>query len=152
MQFQVHDRRAIERGFVVPVAYILISIRDPDKPSVRYRRPSGLRDVLSLAFHDAEPCRRVELPTGIRLMQEEDAAKIWNFVKKHRGSVGAIVCHCEQGMSRSPAVALALADAFGEEHEAERIRLDSQPNQYIYDLLRKAIQADGESDAGLAET
>ena len=145
MQFHVHDRRTVERGFVIPEAYILISIRDPDKPGVRYRRPSGLRDVLSLAFHDAEPCRRVKLPTGVQLMQEQDAINIWKFVKQHRGSVGAIVSHCEQGMSRSPAVALALADAFGEEDEAERIRLDSQPNQYIYDLLRKAIDAGRES-------
>lgn len=84
MEFHVYDRRSVEQGFVVCEAYVLISIRDPDKPSVRYRRPSGLRDVLSLAFHDAEPSQGLKIPEGIQLMQVGDAIKIWEYVQQHR--------------------------------------------------------------------
>jgi predicted protein tyrosine phosphatase len=137
MQFHVYDRRAVERGIVVREAYVLISIRDPDKPRVRYRSPPGLRDVLSLAFHDAEPARGMNLPKGVKLMQAEDAVKIWEFVSQHREHIGAIVCHCEQGMSRSPAVAWALAEAL--EGDVDAILASSQPNEYVYELLRDTI-------------
>ena len=137
MQFIVHDRQSIEHGIVVRAAYIVISIRDPDKRPVRVPRPAGLRDVLFLTFHDAEPARGLKLPDHVQLMQASDATKIWDFVQQHRDEVGAIVCHCEQGMSRSPAVAAALAEALGE--DADAIRAESQPNQYVYELLRDTI-------------
>jgi len=113
MNFQVHDRRSIERGIILRTPYILISIRDPEKRPVRYRRPAGLIDVLSLAFHDAELCERMALPSGIRLKQPPDAVRIWEFVNSYRNRIGTIVCHCEQGLSRSPPVALALAESLG---------------------------------------
>jgi predicted protein tyrosine phosphatase len=137
MQFHVCDRRSVERGIVVREAYVLISIRDPEKPSVRYRRPVGLRDVLALAFHDAEPAPGIKLPKGVQLMRAEDAVKIWEFVQQHREHIGAIVCHCEQGMSRSPAVAWALAEAL--EGDVDAILASSQPNRYVYELLRNTI-------------
>jgi predicted protein tyrosine phosphatase len=137
MEFIVHDRQSIESGIVVRTAYILISIRDPDKPPVRVPRPAGLRDVLSLTFHDAEPARGFKLPDHVCLMQATDATSIWEFVQQHRDHVGTIVCHCEQGMSRSPAVALALAEALG--GDAASIRAESQPNQYVYEMLRDTI-------------
>ena len=137
MQFIVHDRRSVERGIVVRTPYVLVSIRDPDKPPVRARRAAGLRDVLFLAFHDAEPVRGWRLPPEIRLMQPLDAVRIWEFVQRHRDGIGTIVCHCEQGMSRSPAVALALAEAL--DGDAEAILAESQPNQYVYNLLRDTI-------------
>lgn len=137
MEFHVYDRRSVERGIVIREAYVLISIRDPDKPSVSHRRPSGLRDVLSLAFHDAEPAVGINLPKSVQLMQAEDAVKIWEFVQQHCKHIGAIVCHCEQGMSRSPAVAWALAEAL--EGDVGAILAESQPNKYVYELLRDTI-------------
>jgi len=137
MQFVVHDRRSIEHGIVVRTAYILISIRDPDKPPVRPRRPPGLLDVLFLAFHDAEPIDGLRLPAKVRLMQRQDAEQIWQFVQQYQDRIGTIVCHCEQGMSRSPAVALALAEAMG--GDANSILAESQPNRYVYDLLLDTI-------------
>jgi predicted protein tyrosine phosphatase len=137
MEFLVYDRRSIERGIVVHSAYILVSIRDPDKAPVRYRRPPALRGVLSLAFHDAEPASGLRLPPNICLMQRDDAVKIWEFVQQHRKHVGTIVCHCEQGMSRSPAVAVALAEVLG--GDADTLRAESQPNQYTYELMRDTI-------------
>lgn len=147
MEFHVFDRRSVEAGFVIRRPYVLISIRDPDKPAVRYRKPPALRGALELAFHDAEPVRGIRLPAGVRLMQQEDAAQIWRFVCQHRAQVGAIVCHCEQGMSRSPAIAWALAEVF--EGDAEAIVASSQPNRYVYELLRGTIaQLESEETRG----
>ena len=137
MQFLVHDRESIERGIVVKTAYVLISIRDPDRPEVRVRRSAGMLDALFLAFHDAEPVSGSKLPNQIRLMQPDDATKIWDFAQQYRSEAGTIVCHCEQGMSRSPAVAIALAEAL--DGDADAIRAESQPNQYVYELLRDTI-------------
>lgn len=137
MQFQVYDRRSVESGIVVREAYVLISIRDPDKPAVRFRQPAGRRDVLALAFHDAEPARGIKLPKGVQLMQTDDAVRIWEFVPQHREHIGAIVCHCEQGMSRSPAVAWALAEVL--DADVAAILAESQPNKYVYELLRDTI-------------
>ncbi len=135
MQFLVQDRRSIERGIVVRTAYVLISIRDPDKPPVQPRSPA--LDTLFLAFHDAEPVTGFRLPAKIRMMQPLDAVKIWQFVQQYQDQIGTIVCHCEQGMSRSPAVALALAEAMG--GDADSILAESQPNWYVHNLLRDTI-------------
>jgi len=40
-------------------------------------------------------------------------------------------------MSRSPAVALALAEGMG--GDGDGILAESQPNRYVYDLLRDTI-------------
>ena len=137
MEFIVTDRRTIEKGIIVRSAYVVISIRDPGKHKARLRKTSGLRDALFLAFHDAESADGLVLPPSIQLMTVSDAERIWRFVQEHLGNVGTIVCHCEQGMSRSPAVAVALAEALGENTEA--ILACAQPNWNVYNLLRATI-------------
>ncbi len=51
--------------------------------------------------------------------------------------IGAIVVHFEQGMSRNPAVAAALAEALGE--DPTTIVAWTQPNQTVYQLLKSTI-------------
>lgn len=129
----VTDRESIERGVLVRSSYVVVSIHDPDKPPARVRRQSGLRDVLHLAFHDAEPSQAMGLPEHVVLMTSEQAAQVWAFVRKWAGQVGAVVVHCEQGMSRSPAVAAALCRALGGD-EARFFR-EHQPNPYVFRLM-----------------
>jgi len=145
MDFIVQDRHSVEKGILVRSSYVVISIRDPDKRKVRIRKQSGLRDSLHLAFHDADPTSTLVLPHGIRLMTVEHAKKIWQFVRKWDGKVGAIVVHCEQGMSRSPAVAAALCKAFGGD-ESPFFR-DYQPNRHVYRLML-ASRSEGEGKGG----
>ncbi len=133
MEFIVSDRRSVERGVLVRSAYALISIRDPDKPPVRVPQQSGLRAVLSLAFHDAEPAANLRLPEGIALMSDAQAKEIWNFVRQWQDQVGAFVVHCEQGMSRSPAVAAAICRCMG--GYERKFWEEYQPNQHVYTLV-----------------
>lgn len=133
MKIIVTDRESIESGIVVLSSYIVVSIHDPDKRKAAVRKQSGLRDLLHVAFHDAEPVASMSLPVGVKLMTADDAAAIWKFADAHRHTVGAVVVHCEQGMSRSPAVAAAIAKAWALE-EAPFWRRH-QPNRYVYDLM-----------------
>ncbi len=75
----------------------------------------------------------MSLPTGVKLMTADDAAAIWKFVNRYRDDVGAVVVHCEQGMSRSPAVAAAIAYAWALDDAPFWRR--HQPNRYVYDLM-----------------
>lgn len=145
MQFIVEGRQAVERGIVVRCPYIVISIRDPGRRPARIRRTAGLRGTLHLSFHDAEPTTAMRLPDSITLMTVADAERIWAFVQEHLPEIGAIVCHCEQGMSRSPAVAAALAEALGE--APTPIVRWTQPNQTVYRLLKKTITRLQQDDA-----
>jgi predicted protein tyrosine phosphatase len=121
------------RGILVRSSYILISIRDPDKRKVRVPKQLGLRDVLHLAFHDAELADNMTLPEDITLMTEKHARQVWSFVKKWENEVGTVVVHCEQGMSRSPAIAAALCKRLG--GDESRYFKHYQPNQHVYRLM-----------------
>ena len=137
MEFIVTSRESIEKGIRVRSSYVVISIRDPDKKKARVRRQAGLRDVLYVAFHDAEPAERFALPAEIKLMTPGQARKIRQFMDAHKADVGAIVVHCEQGMSRSPAVAAALCKLMG--GDDRRFWREFQPNRFVYSLVLEAI-------------
>ena len=131
----VSSRAAVEAGIVVRPAYVLISIRDPGLRPPRIPRQSGLRGLLSLAFHDAEP-GGMDLPTGVVLMREGQAEQVCQFVRQWETEAGAVVVHCEQGASRSPAVAAALAKCLGLDEGP--FRRFCQPNPYVYRLVTDA--------------
>ena len=136
MRIIVTDRESVERGLAMQEPYILISIRDPEKMPVRLRHCLLCKGVLELAFHDAESVEGFVPLDTITYMTEMDAGAIWDFVHKHEGDYGIIVVHCEQGMSRSPAVAAALAK--GLRLDASASWQEHQPNQYVYETVLAA--------------
>ena len=136
MEFIVTDRRSIEKGLVVRSPYILISVRDPGTHNPQIRRGSGFRDVLFLAFHDAEPSNNLELPDDIVLMTPEDAKSIWDFVYRWHDDIGTIVCHCEQGMSRSPAIAIGVCR--GLDADPSNLEAEFSPNSFVRNLVISA--------------
>ncbi len=136
LEFTVTDRESVEDGILVRGSYVVISIHDPEKRPARVVRQSGLRDVLRLAFHDAEPSDDMKLPDDIVLMTAEQARRVWQFVQRWEGEVGIVVVHCEQGMSRSPAVAATLCRAYG--GDEQRFFNDFQPNLYVYGLMKRS--------------
>jgi predicted protein tyrosine phosphatase len=140
MKILVTDRRSIEAGVVVRTPYVVISIRDPGTSKPEIPRPTSLKGVFYTAFHDAEPAFGLQLPIYIVMMNAEQAKAIWRFVDHYRNGINTIVCHCEQGMSRSPAVALALAEVLGEDGDVEMISKSYQPNAYVCRLMRSAIR------------
>jgi predicted protein tyrosine phosphatase len=133
LKFIVTDRSGIEAGVLVKSAYIVISIHDTYSPPARVKKQSGLRGLLQLAFDDAEPTTSTELAGTFTLMTAEQAEKIWNFVHEQKDQVGAVVVHCEAGVSRSPAVAAGLCKGLGG-YDRQFFRR-YQPNMHVYRLM-----------------
>jgi predicted protein tyrosine phosphatase len=133
MEFIVRDRESVEQGILVRSSYIMISIRDPERQKVRVPKQSGLRDVLYLAFHDVDPAGDTALAEDVTLMTDEDARRIWSFVKKWENEIGTVVVHCEKGMSRSPAVAAALCKSMGGDDRL--FWQEYRPNRFVYRLM-----------------
>lgn len=131
MKVYVVDRQQIQAGVLVRGSYVVITIADPEMARAAVKRQSGLLDVLSLHFHDAEPWSGN--PSNIRLMDEHDARAIYDFVKEWKGKADALVVNCVAGMSRSPAVAIGICQAMG--WDCQDIIEDSQPNAYVLDLV-----------------
>jgi len=138
MDIFVFSREEIEAGVIVPSDYVVISIGDPDKPRARVKAEAGLRDVLYVAFRDAEPSPSAMVSAEAGPMTAAHAEAIRDFVRRHQGSVGAIVVHCEQGMSRSPAVAAAVSQSLGLDYR--RFFQMYAPNRHVYDLVMDAFE------------
>jgi predicted protein tyrosine phosphatase len=134
-----YSRREVERGIRFKGSYALISIRDPGSPAVRIPKQSGLVEVLELQFHDAEPTSSMTLPSGIEIITEDLAFQIAEFVRRHHTVVDGFAIHCEQGMSRSPAVGAAIARYLKQPHE--RYWQEHQPNRYVYELTLEALES-----------
>jgi predicted protein tyrosine phosphatase len=143
MRILVSDRQSIERGVLAKTNYVVISIHDPDKPKAKVRRTAGLKATLVLPFNDTEPLPGRVLPSTMRVMSADQAAEIVEFVNRHKAEVGTIVVHCEQGMSRSPAVAAAVCKLLG--GDDRRFFREYQPNEFVYRLVLEAHSKEAES-------
>ena len=88
---------------------ICISIRSPGQEPAKLNE--GFLAVLRLYFSDLgglkEPYLDDEAP-----LSAEDADRIVAFVAEHHTDAQSIIIHCEAGISRSVAVALAISTSF----------------------------------------
>ncbi|MCE9557114.1 MAG: hypothetical protein K8T91_27520 [Planctomycetes bacterium] len=134
MNLIVASREEIEHGIVVREPYGVVSISDPGSRRPKIRRPATFRGAVYVKFHDAEPVTGSNLPPEVVLINQQHVNAIWRFVEMHRLQLRTIVVHCEQGMSRSPAVAAGICDWL--DLDASRFFSQYQPNQYVYKLLR----------------
>lgn len=106
--------------------HLLISISAPnDKPKLPINK--NRIAILSLEFHDLDKPYK-----DYKLFSEEDAYKIFEFLKQNK-EIRDIVVHCDAGISRSPAVAAALAKIFnGDDSEYFKEYL---PNMLVYKMM-----------------
>lgn len=114
--------------FECEVPWACISIATTENDFVRIRRKHR-RGLLQIAFADmTQP-----LP-GLILFDGDHAHDILDFVTQHWSHIEVLMVHCEQGLSRSPAVAAATARL-----KTGRYRRFFQdpylPNGYIYRRL-----------------
>lgn len=93
--------------------------------------PAKLYDVpaLHLVFHDLDsPYHKVPL------FNEEQASQIWTFVSSLK-DIELLIIHCDAGISRSPAVAAAIAFSRGENPGNYFNRY--LPNRWVYRVMLK---------------
>ncbi|MCX5662007.1 MAG: hypothetical protein NTW19_20195 [Planctomycetota bacterium] len=80
----------------------------------------------------------------------EHAQKIIEFAERLRGAGGVLVCHCNAGLSRSPAAALICAAVWlgpGLEHDAarrvHRLRPEARPHAGLVRFADELMQRNG---------
>ncbi len=96
------------------------------------------RGLLQLAFIDAiHPIR------GFHLFDDEDAYEILDFITHCWEKVGTLMVHCDAGISRSSAVAAAIARLKFEE-ESEFWEPPFDPNPRVYRILREVATGRGD--------
>jgi predicted protein tyrosine phosphatase len=155
MEFTVYSRPQIEA--IKPhtdVEHVIISIRTPGDTSEVKLPLAGPKTlgVLHLSFYDnAKEAPQPPIPLrdlGVT-RQEYDAAflglplgtffdekmglEIVLFVRQHHAKAKRIIVHCDDGLSRSPAVVAALAKMLGQDDS--RYHQDYNPNQRVYRLI-----------------
>lgn len=112
--------------------HVLISISDPPLdlsegfgPTTDAQLPaidaSRWSAVLRLQFHDVTPATATKLPQYIP-MSEQQAKAVIDFIDRLPASDEHLVVHCEQGVSRSAAIALFAAVRLGVDTAALRAR------------------------------
>jgi predicted protein tyrosine phosphatase len=130
MDFFVYSRGAIEALPPHDEPHVIISITTTPDDVARLRIGTSCRGILRLSFFD------VEVPVDSDrdgVFGLDHAGAICDFVELHRGSVSRIVVHCDAGISRSPAVAAALAVCLGESDDEFFRRY--RPNMLVYRTL-----------------
>ena len=131
MKLFVYSRRALEAVQPHEVPHVIISITSGQQDVARIRSNEHCRGVLRLWFPDAEV--ESEKFSEPDLFSPQHARKIWDFVRAHR-DVERIVIHCDAGVSRSAAVAAALARIIRGD-DTEFFTGKYQPNMRVYRLL-----------------
>jgi predicted protein tyrosine phosphatase len=132
MDFFVYSRQAVERVAPHEAPHIIISITSAPDDLAQLRANDQCLGILRLSFIDAD--ERAPPIFGGELFSRNQAIQIWSFVERHRGDVRRIVVHCDAGISRSPAVAAALARVLNGNGD-EFFSGPYLPNRLVYRLL-----------------
>ena len=117
-----------------PSGAALISITDP------HRAPANLSTdwaaVLRVAFDDVDAVTFPGQDLHLREISADQVAEIAAFVAAVWPRCKRFVVHCRHGISRSAAVAKAIADASGTWFPPEY----SEYNRFVYLALRRPVE------------
>lgn len=122
--------------------YIVISISSHEEPTIAIPSNEHCLDKLFLKFDDKsyETQKTLAHYDGVAYpMKEEDAIKLLHFVLKYKDDVNDIIAHCEAGISRSTAVALALSEILNGKENPEKYIESLVGLQYANLLVRDLI-------------
>lgn len=122
----MYSRAAIERIAPHDVPHLIVSITSRADDLARLPTNEHTLEVVRLSFLDVDAASAGAMTT-------DDARAILAAFDRHRGALERVVAHCDAGMSRSPAVAIALARRAGED-DAELVRR-YRPNAHVLAML-----------------
>mgnify|MGYP001574547860 CR=1 FL=1 len=104
-----HLSRDDAEHFVFDEPFVVVSVTDPGATPLTFVPCEKRRAILRLAFHDLDFAPEdVDVSSWV-LYTKEHAKTIINFVLDWRYAVRLIVFSCEAGLSRSAALAAAVA-------------------------------------------
>jgi predicted protein tyrosine phosphatase len=107
MKIFVYSRSALEAVRPHEVPHVIISITSHPDDVARLRLNEMCSGVLRLSFPDAEVPSDLYGETS--LFSREQATEIWTFTRQHVAEIERVIVHCDAGVSRSSAIAAALA-------------------------------------------
>src|SRR6266446_6980108 len=132
---------ATAQAMQLNVTYIVISITTPNSSQAVFIDDPNRKDILRLQFHDLDkrpPGMQWgdgEIEFDIVLFTDEMAKEIVEFVRKYENEVQCIICHCEAGISRSPAVIAALVKVY--HGDDAWVFKSAMPNRLVYQKMLK---------------
>jgi predicted protein tyrosine phosphatase len=139
MEFLVCSRRNIEVLRPPEAAHVIISITSTPEDVAQLPMNEHCRGILRLSFADAHDNSAPLV--GAALFSRDQAIEIWQFVELHRADIECIVVHCDFGISRSPAVAAALALVLNGNGDEFLLAEEYVPNELVYRLLLETAPA-----------
>lgn len=114
LRVAVTSRAGVEAGASLGEPYALVSVSNPAAPPPTLPEDSQRIAALFLHFHDTKLAPGDPRLRGhVRPIEPEQAEAIAAFARAHEEL--AFLVHCDHGMSRSPAIAAALAEWLGGE-------------------------------------
>ena len=133
MEIHVTNREGIDNLIKsLSDSVCVISITDPDSNSVVLDLHEA--DILRLEFHDLD--RTHSSLSEVTYFSKSLARQIVNFVLCNSSShTKQLIVHCEAGVSRSPAVAMAISSYFNTTKIWELCRTCA-PNMMVFAILR----------------
>ena len=117
----------------IDVPFSIISIVSPEYPEYKVEYSPYCRDTLYLRFHDERANGSISSLYAVKKakgIDDSDARKIIEFGLKNKKHKNFMI-HCEAGLSRSPAVALALSEILNDD---EGKHFKNMPQQYVETL------------------
>lgn len=121
--------------------YAIISIQEaPEKDmAVTYKEGKNCKAALNLWFSDISDIKYQDLQTSTKLMTEDDALKIKDFIDKiEMLNLNCLIIHCYGGVSRSAAVAAAISKA-KKDDDSEYFNGGYLPNMFVYNKVLEAF-------------
>ena len=116
-----------------PRATALISITDPSRAQASLG--GGWQAVLRLTFDDVDPVTFPGRDAHLKEITVEQVVEIANFAAQASFDCKRLVVHCRHGVSRSAAVAKAIASVAGARFPNDY----KEYNRFVYLVLQRAI-------------
>lgn len=138
----VSEARAL--AMAPPAKAALISITDTERLS-RPKFQPGWAAVLRISFDDLDPLTFPQLDDVAEALQPDEVVRLARFVALQAQLRQRIVVHCLHGVSRSAAVARAIAHATALPFPAHYDR----HNRYVFRLLHSTLLAALEQDRAI---
>lgn len=133
MEVFVYSRAAIERVPAHEVPHLVVSITSSADDVARIPTSEHTREVVRLVFLDVGA-------GSPGAMTDADAVRILDAVERVASRIDRLVVHCDAGVSRSPAVALALARHLGLD-TTELERRFPRANAHVLETMTRASSA-----------
>lgn len=120
--------------------YAIVSIQEApyEDMAITYKEGKNCKGVLNLWFSDISRIEDQKMDESIKLMTEEDAFRIKDFIDSIWDmELDRLIIHCYGGVSRSAAVAAAISKIKMND-DSEYFNGNYIPNMFVYNKVLEA--------------